>query len=722
MSATAWIRSLALVATAGLHTGVPEAPSANLLQEIEAAASRVVQPAKPITPEQLVRVRDIAGHSGVLSISPDLRSGAFVLQQADPETNMHRREWYVLPLQPSGSPVYAGDAGPPRLGKTTDGRTVGYHLEPEVRWSPDSRSIAYLRGATGSEQIWLSTAAGGEAKQLTRSDGEILEFNWSRDGSRLYYETGRSGAERERADAAEARRGYLFDDRFWPDYGTRPVWSACEPDKVFGIPKPVSQPCTRSLWTLQLRTLSAAAATEAEAREFAALRSADADSSSRATARSSSVGGGEPAMLAWLQNADPEKYRGFAPPRSVYASSARPPWPPQVCSASACTGAIEDVWVDGSKSTVIFLRAEGHARSEKALYEWAPATNAVRTIYRTGEHISQCSLIPQRLICLHEAPTRARAIISIDTASGRLETLFDPNPEFARISFTTVEKLEWHDGFGNPTYGHLVYPVGFKPGQRFPLVVVQYRSRGFLRGGVGDEYPIHVFAANRFFVLSFNAPEDQALRERHPIEEHEARDWADLYERRRSFQALENVVDLLETRALISDRIGITGLSEGAESVNFTLAHTDRFAAASASDSIWSPHLTYLSNSWVRDYLARHIGSPSDLQRWRELSIGMRAKAVRTPLLLQVADRELIPSLFNYRSLQDAGRVVEMHVFPSEFHNKWQPAHRLNIYRRNLQWFRFWLQDIEEAEPVDPEQYIRWRALRTRQAAERTGR
>src|SRR3546814_4567827 len=44
----------------------------------------------------------------------------------------------------------------------------------------------------------------------------------------------------------------------------------------------------------------------------------------------------------------------------------------------------------------------------------------------------------------------------------------------------------------------------------YPLVVVQYDTRGFLRGGTGDEYPIQALAASGFAVLSVSRPIDYA--------------------------------------------------------------------------------------------------------------------------------------------------------------------------------------------------------------------
>src|SRR3546814_10673539 len=48
----------------------------------------------------------------------------------------------------------------------------------------------------------------------------------------------------------------------------------------------------------------------------------------------------------------------------------------------------------------------------------------------------------------------------------------------------------------------LVYPVGYEPGRRYPMVIVQYRTKGFLRGGIGDEVPIQTLAGRGYFILS----------------------------------------------------------------------------------------------------------------------------------------------------------------------------------------------------------------------------
>jgi len=59
-----------------------------------------------------------------------------------------------------------------------------------------------------------------------------------------------------------------------------------------------------------------------------------------------------------------------------------------------------------------------------------------------------------------------------------------------------------------------------------------------------------------------------------------------------------------------------------------------------------------------------------------------------------------------------------MYVFANEPHQKFQPRHKLSAYIRNVDWFRFWLQDYEDPDPSKASQYVRWREMRQR-AAER---
>jgi dipeptidyl aminopeptidase/acylaminoacyl peptidase len=88
------------------------------------------------------------------------------------------------------------------------------------------------------------------------------------------------------------------------------------------------------------------------------------------------------------------------------------------------------------------------------------------------------------------------------------------------------------------------------------------------------------------------------------------------------------------------------------------------------------------------------------------------AKRISTPILLQLADDEYLDALESYTALKEAGAPVDMYVFPGEHHVKWQPAHRLAIYRRSLDWFDYWLKGVRSADPARKSELQQWDRLK----------
>jgi hypothetical protein len=124
------------------------------------------------------------------------------------------------------------------------------------------------------------------------------------------------------------------------------------------------------------------------------------------------------------------------------------------------------------------------------------------------------------------------------------------------------------------------------------LIVVQYISRGFLRGGVGDEFPIQAFANRGYAVLSVQRP-DASLLQRGPSSNGVRDDKAieKLKDRRSVLSSIENAVHSLIERGVANPlEIGITGLSDGSSTVQFALINSSMFKAASVSGCCWDPY------------------------------------------------------------------------------------------------------------------------------------
>lgn len=78
---------------------------------------------------------------------------------------------------------------------------------------------------------------------------------------------------------------------------------------------------------------------------------------------------------------------------------------------------------------------------------------------------------------------------------------------------------------------------------------------------------------------------------------------------------------------------------------------------------------------------------------------------------MQMSEQEYRISL-DYAIAMIRAHRSDVYVFPHEAHQKFQPRHKLAVYERNLDWFRFWLQDFEDVGPAKAAQYDRWRAMR----------
>jgi dipeptidyl aminopeptidase/acylaminoacyl peptidase len=145
------------------------------------------------------------------------------------------------------------------------------------------------------------------------------------------------------------------------------------------------------------------------------------------------------------------------------------------------------------------------------------------------------------------------------------------------------------------------------------------------------------------------------------------------------------------------DRIGITGLSDGSSTVQFAAINSHMFKAGSASGCCWDPFQdAFLGPDTARAF--HSFGWPQLVDYnsgvWNRMSLVQNARAVEFPLLIQQSDDEFRGALASYTALQQAGNPVALFVFPGEHHIKWQPAHRLAVYERNIRWFDYWLKGI----------------------------
>src|SRR3546814_12668527 len=81
------------------------------------------------------------------------------------------------------------------------------------------------------------------------------------------------------------------------------------------------------------------------------------------------------------------------------------------------------------------------------------------------------------------------------------------------------------------------------------------------------------------------------------------------------------------------------------------------------------------------------------------LSPAFRLDRIRAPILFQHSEQEYMYAL-DYEIPLIREHRADLYVFPNEPHQKFQPRHKLAVYERNVDWFRFWLQGYEDPDPA----------------------
>lgn len=618
---------------------------------------------RPVTADDLLRLRDIgppgelAGLPGNLGVSPDHKHVAVVLRQADPDQNRHCTGLFVVPLDGVGQVRFLGSAGEPLYASINFWGIPDYPSGATVpitpKWSPDGKKIAIRVREAGRIQVRVIEVESGIGQTVGDGRGDIVEFAWSETGEALILQVrvdrGKGPAQIE----AEASQGFRYDDRFMPTAGPRPF--SLEPPRFDWVEVDMASGKTRAASGPEKdRVAHFGAVSPGISLDWEGL------TGSRARLR--------------LINQDGTEVE---------------------CQAETCRTGVTAAWKIG-EGDVAFTRREGWADEAVALYRWRPQKSPVR-VWQTTDLVTDCQRVASELLCLAEGSVQPRRIEAFDLSRDRRRVVFDPNPEVHSLRWAPAERLRWQNAQGLQVLGDLVMPPNRAPGTRVPLIVVQYTTRGFLRGGTGDEYPIQAFASAGFAVLSFQRPADiSTLSSASSFDELIAASFHDWADRKSVHSALMAGLDKVLARGEIDDkRLGITGLSDGTSTVQYALINSERFAAAALSTCCQDPKTQMLVSGPLTAKAFQRFGFPkaSDAAEdfWKPYSLALNAHHLRTPLQMQVSDDEYLASLETYTAFMEAGIPAELYVFPNERHIKWQPAHRAAIYKRNLDWFRRWL-------------------------------
>jgi len=629
-----------------------------------------------------------------LTPSPDGRRLAFRVQRAVIEDNSHALEWHVADLDTGlvrrvawgGRPIY-GEAGP---------------LEPEtVIWSTDSRTFFHRALVDEAIGIWRTAADGSGSRAVLVGDADVEAIEPAPGGGSLLYRLGPTRDAIVRAERREYEEGILIDATVDID---QPLFRGASIRGRMATQRRVGRWAERDslLWRvprsqhrLDLETLATDFVATIPPRSVTRLVDSSLDSSFSKTSS-----GGDVATLSTLAGR--------------IALTVRRPGSAEVisCRADPCRGAISWFAWRPDHAQILFAARDGHYR--QSLYVWSVAKGGVRLLARhdgllsgSREHWTPCAVTAERAVCVAAAATSPPLLLSFDLESGESRTLLDPNEPLRRSPTPAVEHVAWSLPDGRPATATLLLPRDRRPGGA-PLFLNYYQCPGYLRGGVGDEFPFLQLAEAGLVVACINVV---AFTDVH--------DTIGRY--RTTLPATRSLVDRLAARGLIDpEAVAMGGFSFGSEATMWVAMNSGLLAAAAIASPQYAP-----SNYWASgvrgndrpDVLRKRLGlgTPEETpQTWRLVSPALNVERIKAPLLMQLPEQEARFGMELYARLSRTTTPVEMHAFPDEGHVKTQPRHRLAAQARYLDWFRFWLQGQIDPDPVKKDQYRRWNELRSR--------
>lgn len=662
--------------------------------------------ASAVSPRQLLEVVDIAGPA----MSPDGRSVAFRVERASVARNTYDTAWYVQGLDDPW-PRRVADGGVPLRD------SAGESLPPKMVWSPDDRWIYFRALVDGRIDVWRAAVDGSGAKPLTHDAADVRDFALEQGGRVLRYSVGATREEVRSAEQAEYDQGVHIDasvpvgqglfrsgfvggrmatQRFSGDWFDRGPLLADVPDRWMEV----------DLTTGTKRALERSDVPSVPPSDPA---KAGVEGDPWKSARDPQGGG-----VAWLTrvgNGEGQEYRPGVQLSALPGGHAR-----RVvkCESELCVGkAITEIQWRPGRDEVLFTITDPRQGLAQSILRWNVDTGEVHVVVATGglanggrSVASSCGASAKFLACVTAEANRPPRLERIDLESGRRHVLFEPNAALASdMAKVSVRLLRWKDKQGRWYTGQF-YPARRENGRPAPLFVTYYSCPGFIRGGVGDEWPLASMAQDGISALCINRRPGYT------------RDAVARYGE--GMSAVASVVDLLSRKGAIDrKRVGMGGLSFGGEVTMWVVMKSDLLAAASVANPVVSPLYDLIGSMKGEAFLAGlrknwGLGSLAETpKRWKAISPTFQLDRIHVPILFQHSEQEYMYAL-DYEIPLIREHRADLYVFPNEPHQKFQPRHKLAVYERNLDWFRFWLQGYEDPSPTKETQYTRWRDMRAR--------
>jgi len=256
------------------------------------------------------------------------------------------------------------------------------------------------------------------------------------------------------------------------------------------------------------------------------------------------------------------------------------------------------------------------------------------------------------------------------------------------------ELIDYETDKGRRMQGALIYPAGYEPGKKYPMIVYNYELLSqnvhrYVTPSDRSYYNTAVFMSHGYFVLQ----PDIVFRIRQP-------GWSVV-------ECIGAAVERVIEMGLVDpERVGIVGHSMGGFNTSFVATNTHGMFAAAVAGAAMTDLVSYYGDHHWGSGIAEtdHIETGQermevalyeDLQAYIDNSAVYNAHEMTVPLLLEVGDEDGIVAWYQgielYNIARRAKRNVVMLAYIGEDHGLRQEENQKDYQRRILAWFGHYL-------------------------------
>src|SRR6267154_1157211 len=594
-------------------------------------------------------------------ISPDGMRVVYELQKTNWEENAFERNLWIADVATGESHALTSA----RKSSTNAG------------WSPDGKWIAFLsdrqRQITGTpdgkKQLYVISADGGEAQQLTKVENDVNALEWAPDSKRIAF----SMTDPEPKPLTDGNKFSVGEFSWSPD-GTRIAFSAQRDADLISsetadlyvvmlsdgaVKKIVSTPGpdTNPKWSPDGKKIAFETAAGAKYFFYTNVKIAVV-----------SAEGGNPQILTDSFDEDPGLI-GWGPDGIYFAAEQKTY--AHLFRLNPATKAVEKLSAPDHMASFSFSFSQDY----KQVAYRAALENQYAEIYYSSV-----------------APWRDKKLTAM---SDQLK------------GFTLAHRavISWKSADGTAIEGVLYTPPDFSLKKKYPLLVVIHGGpTGVDQPIVNPDryYPIERVVAKGALVLRPNYRGSAGYGEKFRalnVRNLGVGDYADV---------ISGVDSLIAKGWVDKDRVGSMGWSQGGYISAFITASSDRFKAVSVGAGI-SDWMTYYANTDITPFTPQYLHATpwDDPEIYKKTSpISYIAKA-KTPTLIQHGENDRrvpIPNAYELRqALEDRGIPVKMVVYKGFGHGITKPKQQRAVMEENEKWFAQYIWGEKPQEPKTPE-------------------